>query len=363
MSPDWRTVLAAIVALLTIYFALPQDARFAFHQSLHASQDPGTLSTRPSGLETPPACPEPFTWQHIRCLVRLGGLDFAIEVRGRELPAGDQASAAPIVLPSPGWGIECELKLDGLEPLFGEHTFLCMTTRGTHPSSRPANDSDMTSTEMAHDLELLRKWLHLHQLRLYAHSIGGTVALGYAELYPDSVSSLVLVEGKMLDYDDTPTLIRFVQERYTDPRYSQAIEALLIAGNFSDPRYPQDDTAYRELFLQLLPWYFADPATYQSPFEEAVRKVTPPQNWVTIVHDKQNMKNPTPNRAYLGRVKAPTLIVVGAQDAFCTRNVATIMHEGIKGSKLVVFDNCGHLPWIERKEDFMQTITQWWNIH
>jgi pimeloyl-ACP methyl ester carboxylesterase len=238
-----------------------------------------------------------------------------------------------------------------------------MVTRGTYPSDPPANDSDMSSTDMAHDLELLRKWLGLEQLRLYGHSIGGTIILGYAEFYPECVSSLVLVDSKMLDYDDTLTLMEFVTNRYTDPRYTNSIAALMISANFSNPAYPENDSAYRELLLQLLPWYFSNPELYEPSFASLVRSVPPPQNWATVVHDKCNIRNPTPNKALLGEVKAPTLIIVGEDDAFCTKVVAEIMHAGIKGSELVVYEDCGHLPWIERKEDFVEKMKDWWVKH
>ena len=238
-----------------------------------------------------------------------------------------------------------------------------MVTRSTYPSDRPAKESDMTSTEMANDLELLRKWLGLDKYRLYAHSIGGTIALGYAEFFPDRVSSLLLVDSKMLDYDDSATLMKFVKERSHDPRYTDSIAALMIAANFSDPAYPQNDTAFRELLLELLPWYFAHPELYEPPFAALVRSEPPPQNWATIVHDTQNILNPTPNKALLGNVKVPTLIVVGEDDAFCTKPVAEIMHAGIKNSELVVYEKCGHLPWLERKDDFLRKITDWWIKH
>lgn len=292
-------------------------------------------------------------------MATLGNLDFELQVRGAS-PNADRGKT-PIIFPSPGWGLDCELKFAGLEYLFKNHIFLCMVTRGTYPSDRPTDIRDMTSTDMAHDLELLRQWLGLDQLRLYSHSIGGTITLGYAELYPDRVSSLVLVDSKMLDHDDTPTLMNFVHDRYTDPRYTTSISALMIAANFSNPAYPKNDEEYRELLLDMLAWYFANPDLHELAFATLVKSNAAPQNWATIVHDKRNILNPTPNKALLGQVKAPTLIIVGEDDAFCTQVVAEIMHAGIENSKLVVYKDCGHLPWIEQKEDFLHEIRNWWN--
>lgn len=59
--------------------------------------------------------------------------------------------------------------------------------------------------------------------------------------------------------------------------------------------------------------------------------------------------------------QAPTLIIVGEDDAFCTHVVAEMMHAGIRNSKLIVYKNCGHLPWIEQKENFLDEMRDWWD--
>ena len=137
-------------------------------------------------------------------MTKLGELNFEIKMRGKCSGSLNE----PIVIPSPGWGIECELKFAELEPFFDDRCFLCMVVRGTYPSDRPSKDSDITSTEMAKDLDLSRQAIGLHRLSLYAHSIGCTIALAYAEFFPERVSNLALVHSRLLDYDDTPTLIR-----------------------------------------------------------------------------------------------------------------------------------------------------------
>lgn len=290
-------------------------------------------------------------------MVRLGSLDFELKVRGRG------TSGSPVIFPSAGWGIDCDLKFAGLEPLFHDHKFMCMVTRGTYPSSRPAKDSHMSSTHMIHDLEMLRLWLGLDNLRLFGHSIGGTISLGYAQLFPDHVSSLLLADSKMLDHDDMATLMDFVRHRSADPRYASSLRALTIAGNFSDPEYPRDDAAYQDLLVMLLPWYFSDPARYTSTYAAVVRSYRPPQNWATIVHDRRNAAEPTPNKALLSKVVAPTLVIVGEADAFCSRAVAEIMHAGIRDSRLVVYQDCGHLPWVEKKDEFYKEVKAWWHQH
>ena len=58
----------------------------------------------------------------------------------------------------------------------------------------------------------------------------------------------------------------------------------------------------------------------------------------------------------LGRIKAPTLIVWGAQDRLLPRPLGEAYHRGIAGSTMTVIDGCGHLPPLEQPERFAETV-------
>jgi pimeloyl-ACP methyl ester carboxylesterase len=58
----------------------------------------------------------------------------------------------------------------------------------------------------------------------------------------------------------------------------------------------------------------------------------------------------------LGRIKAPTLIVWGAQDRLLPLPLGEAYHRGIAGSTLTVLDDCGHLPPIEQPERFADAV-------
>jgi pimeloyl-ACP methyl ester carboxylesterase len=58
----------------------------------------------------------------------------------------------------------------------------------------------------------------------------------------------------------------------------------------------------------------------------------------------------------LGRIKAPTLIVWGAQDRLLPLALGEAYHRGIAGSTMTLIDRCGHLPPIEQPERFADTV-------
>ena len=61
----------------------------------------------------------------------------------------------------------------------------------------------------------------------------------------------------------------------------------------------------------------------------------------------------------LRRLKGlPTLIVWGKQDAIVPLSAGEVYRESIQGSRLVVLDNCGHHPEIERSDEFVRLVRE-----
>jgi 3-oxoadipate enol-lactonase len=63
----------------------------------------------------------------------------------------------------------------------------------------------------------------------------------------------------------------------------------------------------------------------------------------------------------LSEIDLPTLILVGADDPACPVSAAEQMHKGISGSELVVLANSAHLPNIEQRSAFNETLMAFLN--
>lgn len=60
----------------------------------------------------------------------------------------------------------------------------------------------------------------------------------------------------------------------------------------------------------------------------------------------------------LGKINAPTLILHGLDDRVCLFPLATAQNKGIRGSKLVPFESCGHFLFYDQRERFDRELTQ-----
>jgi len=58
----------------------------------------------------------------------------------------------------------------------------------------------------------------------------------------------------------------------------------------------------------------------------------------------------------LSQISAPTLILVGADDAITPVADSEKMHHAIGSSRLVVLENAGHVSNLERTEQFNQAL-------
>lgn len=60
--------------------------------------------------------------------------------------------------------------------------------------------------------------------------------------------------------------------------------------------------------------------------------------------------------ARLGEIKKPTLIIWGKQDGLLPVTDGEKFNKGIAGSQLVIFENCGHVPQVEKALDFNREV-------
>jgi len=68
------------------------------------------------------------------------------------------------------------------------------------------------------------------------------------------------------------------------------------------------------------------------------------------------MHNPSLGPLLEGVVGLPTLLIWGKQDKVVPVSVAEVFKKSIPGAQLVVFDNCGHRPEVEKQTEFTQQL-------
>ncbi|KAJ5960826.1 uncharacterized protein N7479_007976 [Penicillium vulpinum] len=266
-----------------------------------------------------------------------------------------------IVVQPPGWGLGSGYLQNGLRALWRPedypsttntrgYTVIFFHSRGTNGSSRPPSSQMSSMPDLASDLEDLRQYLHLDRYPvLLGHSNGGAIALGYAEMYPSRVEKLVLLDHQLLGVQDKRLLQ--LQATRIDPRYQDAWDRML-------DRQTGSDEEFTESVRAMWPLYFFDPRQY---VPELLRDIGDQRLSVWCYQaqgrcDKE-LRYPMQMVERLGDVQAETLIIFGREDMICgIIGIAERTAKNVQNARLITYGECGHFPWIEKKE---QTI---WDI-
>jgi pimeloyl-ACP methyl ester carboxylesterase len=183
---------------------------------------------------------------------------------------------------------------------------------------------------MAKKLRELVNALHLDRLTIVGNSLGAAVAIQFANDYPEAVSRLVLVNGGYLPLVPSP-----IRKIIALQVVSQIFHRLIRHLTFS---------------LQTLKRSFADPSKLPPGFFEKIQKHALAYSRISF-DIVMNMTVP-PEKPCV-----PTLLVWGARDGLATMKQAQVLLKWIPGSRLVTIESAGHMPQVERPQEFVTVIT------
>lgn len=238
-----------------------------------------------------------------------------------------------------------------MQELETEFTVLYFETRGIGGTSRPSPDK-MSTKDMASDLEQLRNHLSLDQLVVVGHSNGGSIALTYAEDFPNRVKKLVLVDHELAGFKSDNFQI-YATKRKDDLVYGPALQAMMKV--FRQP--PSTDEEFAEGLKKIIPYYFTD-TTKTNLLADALEGGQL-SAWNFVNQQKCDAALGFSAVEGLANIQAHTLAINGEDDAMCSVAAARKAIEGIGSrAELKLIQNCGHCPWLERPEEFFPAVKQ-----
>lgn len=186
-----------------------------------------------------------------------------------------------------------------------------------------------------HYLDLL-DLLKLDRVDVVGLSLGGWLATELATRNPERVRRLVLTDAVGLYLPNIPDDFEFFRDPISAPGYTQEIRRR----TFHDPN--------SSIALSFIPDV---PALDQIMFALKARQATARLAWNPYFHNPKL-------RGRLHRVKAPTLVIWGDSDGLVPLDFGHAYQEGIAGSRLMVLEKCGHVPPIEKPEEFVSAVRQ-----
>ncbi|MGZ8796572.1 MAG: proline iminopeptidase-family hydrolase [Thermoanaerobaculia bacterium] len=267
----------------------------------------------------------------------------------------------PLVIVHGGPGASHDYLLPHLIPLARTNRLVFIDERGSGRSERLDDAKQYTVETMADDVEAVRKHLSLGKINLLGHSYGGVLAQAYALKYPQNLRHLILAST----FHSTKGLNAFFEtmKKRMPEELRNRIDAMEKAGlfgqgkDFRKGRYTDDymTAAWGEGYYPYT--YGRKPdANFDPVAGGAISWDLYREMWGS--HGEFVVDGNLVSVEYAGRlpsIKVPTLIAVGDHDQV-DPSIAREMNGLIKGSKLVILPNAGHMTFVDQPVLFRKAV-------
>ena len=172
--------------------------------------------------------------------------------------------------------------------------------------------------------------LKIEKASLVGNSLGGWVAAWTAIKYPNRVEKIILADAAGLK----PAAIDMAQIYSLNYSTRDEVRQLVKLVFFNQALFGSDAFIEQSLAIRVAA---NDGYTINSLIE-------------SIKRDEDFLNG------RLGEIKKPTLVVWGKQDGLLKVTDGEQFKREIAGSELIVFDQCGHVPMVEKAADFNKAV-------
>lgn len=234
-----------------------------------------------------------------------------------------------LVMPVP-WGLDSYIQTRGFSSLAFYLALVTFDPRGVGGSDPVRTEAEFSRDTTVRDAAAVADAVGLPRSVVIGHSGGGAVALSYALAYPERVSHLLLVSTAAWWSDPSPLR--------------------------TDRGFPSTEDEMRERMREEVAQSVLHPETVAHAMDELLPRMrfSPERlRWIVSVGAKTYDV-----RERLGEIRVPTLILHGREDGRVPLDRARELERGIPGSRLVVLDDCGHWPHVEKRAEFVDAVKE-----
>ena len=241
-----------------------------------------------------------------------------------------------------GLGASAEIWMHNYEAFSRDYTVYAPDVTGFGRSERPTAPCSLSDLLMGFIGQFMDR-LGIERAHLVGQSLGGGMALKTALTCPERVDKLILVGSAGLGSGVTHSLrlmsLPVIGELLSRPsRIGVRIFFSLAV---------KDRAVLTKDFLDLYYRLFSLPGA-QRMLLATVREI------VDMRGAKDHLVRPIMDN--LHRLTLPALIIWGRQDRVLPVAQAYFAHENLAGSRLIIYDNCGHVVNLERPREFNRDV-------
>ncbi|MBI5649876.1 MAG: alpha/beta fold hydrolase [Chloroflexi bacterium] len=256
-----------------------------------------------------------------------------IKVRGFEMGYDDTGGAGvPLVLIH-GYPLDRTLWSAQTRAFADIARVIAPDLRGFGESTLPGADATMDT--YADDVRALLDALGIKNAIIAGLSMGGYIAFAFYRQHAHRVRALILADTRATA--DTP-------EGKLGRDASITLARDQGAGAIADAMVPKALTAQTLKSNRAL--------------TDATRDLLARQSVAAIITALGALRDRPDSTPTLAEISVPTLIIVGVEDAITPVRDAEMMRDAIRGARLAIIPNAGHLANIEQPDEFNRVVRE-----
>ena len=260
----------------------------------------------------------------------------------------------PLLMLHGGPGLDHTMFGDYLNQLTDQFRLILVDQR-SQGRSEMSPPKTWTLAQLAKDVGALAGALGLERYAVLGHSFGALVALQYAVDFPGQASQTIVSSG-------FPSA-RFLTHVQKSLETFEPIELReQVMSSWEREKSVQTIEDFANILHDQLPFHFADPRdpriydyerrTIGSIYSPQVVRHFAAQDYGMIeVEDR------------LGGVSQPVLVLAGRHDRTCSVEAAEVIARGIPQAQLVIFEQSGHMTFVEENEPYLATVRTFLGSH
>ena len=250
------------------------------------------------------------------------------ETGGTKLYYEINGEGFPLVLVN-GSSLDLRMWDEQIEDFSAHFQVIRYDLRGIGKSATPKEEFSHSE-----DIHQLLKFLNIEKTYIAALSFGGAFAIDFAAEHPEMVAALVVASAATSDLrDDYIEGLDALSAITKEKDVSAAIEQLLDNPSFIVPKNESAISKTREIL-------FDNARIFETDFP-LIRLWHPPQ----FSFEKT-----------ISKITAPTLIVVGSEDAPIIHEIADNLAENLFNAEKIVIEKAGHLVNLEKPMEFNRAV-------
>ncbi|WP_114747205.1 alpha/beta fold hydrolase [Falsibacillus pallidus] len=230
------------------------------------------------------------------------------------------------------------------EAFTGSHKVFLVNLRETGQSEKAKEAYQLSMLETIFDLEAIREVLGFVKWGFAGHSTGGMLGVIYGIYFSRSLEFNVIVGAAAREYT-TFSKESIYHSEHRDYQRMQDLNEMLKRPDLSVEKR-------NELKAERIKFSLFAPERYEEIFS---RNISKGMSAIRMNFFSRELQIFDVTRK-LAFISAPTLIICGRYDVQCPLMYSEEMHEGIPASKLVVFENSNHYPFLEEAERFAEVM-------